>query len=283
MEVLKLASRSAPSVAPERLYVLHRPMSGPVIALVVYAPPLAEEMNKSRRMAAQQARMFAANGVATLLVDPLGCGDSDGDLADATWHAWVDDLVDACQWLRERTGAPGAPLWLWGLRSGCLISVGAGSRIAGDCRHLLWQPVQSGRQCLQQFLRLKTAGGLADGRAAASTAELLRQLADGAALDVAGYRLSSVLADGLGAATLEPPARPTQALMLEVQPQPGSSPSPGLLALESRWSGAGHVVAVTAVAGPSFWQTSEVEDAPELVALTTRLVVAASRETAAAR
>jgi hypothetical protein len=71
--------------------------------------------------------------------------------------------------------------------------------------------------------------------------------------------------------------------MLEVQPQPEGAPSPGVLTLESRWNGAGHAVAVNGVAGPSFWQTSEIEEAPELVALTTRLVVAASREPAPTR
>ena len=50
---------------------------------VLYCPPFAEEMNKSRRMAALQARAFAKAGYGVLLLDLYGCGDSSGDFSDA--------------------------------------------------------------------------------------------------------------------------------------------------------------------------------------------------------
>jgi len=61
--------------------------------MVVFAQPFVEEMNKSRRMAALQARALAGQGWAVLLPDLLGCGDSPGDKGDARWTAWVDDSV----------------------------------------------------------------------------------------------------------------------------------------------------------------------------------------------
>ena len=52
------------------------------VGAVLYVHPLAEEMNKSRRMAALQARALAASGWVVLQVDLFGCGDSDGDFGN---------------------------------------------------------------------------------------------------------------------------------------------------------------------------------------------------------
>ena len=73
-----------------------------VRGLVLYIHPFAEEMNKSRRMAALQARAFAQAGYAVLQIDLHGCGDSAGDFGDATWEHWIDDVVQGCHWLRQR-------------------------------------------------------------------------------------------------------------------------------------------------------------------------------------
>ena len=53
-------------------------------------------MNKSRRMAALQARAFAEMGFGVLQIDLFGCGDSSGDFSDARWDIWKQDLI-ACQ------------------------------------------------------------------------------------------------------------------------------------------------------------------------------------------
>ncbi len=45
-------------------------------APLLYLHPFAEEMNKSRRMAALQSRALAEHGYAVLQIDLLGCGDS---------------------------------------------------------------------------------------------------------------------------------------------------------------------------------------------------------------
>src|SRR6476646_41057 len=103
----------------QRLGILHRPATDRVRGAIVHVHAFAEEMNKARRMAALQARAFANAGYAVLQCDLLGCGDSSGDFGDATWDAWVDDVLLACRWLTERTRAP---LWLWGLRAGCLLA-----------------------------------------------------------------------------------------------------------------------------------------------------------------
>ena len=110
-------------------FCVYYPAQGPrTLGQIVYAHPFAEEMNKSRRMVANQARDLSTAGFAVLQIDLLGCGDSSGDFGDASWDAWVDDVLLACGWLREKAGD--APLWLWGLRAGCLLAVEAKRRIA---------------------------------------------------------------------------------------------------------------------------------------------------------
>src|SRR5687767_10614876 len=54
-----------------RFCLFHTPQ-GAVRALVFYIHPFAEEMNKSRRMAALQARSLAEAGFAVLQLDLLG-------------------------------------------------------------------------------------------------------------------------------------------------------------------------------------------------------------------
>ena len=61
---------------------------------ILYVHPFAEELNLSRRMAAQQARAFASLGFAVLQIDLFGCGDSCGDFSAGRWEQWQRDLED---------------------------------------------------------------------------------------------------------------------------------------------------------------------------------------------
>ena len=257
----------------ERFCILH-PAAAPLRGLVLHLHPFAEEMNKSRRMAAQQARALAQAGFAVLQFDLLGCGDSAGDHGDATWPAWLADALWAARHLRAHAAAPQAPLWLWGHRVGALLAVQAAQALAeaGEPapQLLLWQPPAQGKTALQQFLRLKAAAEMLDGGAKGVTESLKRELAAGQVVEVAGYRLHPQLARGLEAATLAAPAQPGRAVWLEVAG--GETPEllpASRLAIE-RWRAAGWQVDPEAVAGPAFWQTTEIEDAPALLARTTQ-------------
>src|SRR5436190_21776504 len=89
---------------------------------MLYLHPFAEEMNKSRRMAAMQARALAAAGWTVLQLDLFGCGDSEGEFGSASWTQWLDDAAAAIEWLDADTGSTPA---LWGVRTGCLLTVQA--------------------------------------------------------------------------------------------------------------------------------------------------------------
>ncbi|MEN9478057.1 MAG: hypothetical protein RLZZ300_2198, partial [Pseudomonadota bacterium] len=109
---------------------------------MLYIHPFAEEMNKSRRMAALQSRALAATGYDVLQVDLLGCGDSSGDFSDASWQAWREDVLAGYRSLRERSTAP---LILWGLRAGCLLAAETATELPEAADFIFWQPVISGK------------------------------------------------------------------------------------------------------------------------------------------
>ena len=247
---------------------------------VLYIHPLAEEMNKSRRMAALQARALSAAGFAVLQIDLLGCGDSSGDFGDATWSAWVDDVLAACQWLRRQPtsvdcagSAKPVPLWLWGLRSGCLLAADAAPKLPEPSHFLFWAPAPVGKPLLQQFLRLKVAGDMLTGSAKGVMDGLRRQLAAGDTVEVAGYALNPALASGLELASLNPPVTAARLEWLELSTRADATLTPVATQTQARWQKAGHAVRSRLVTGPSFWQTAEIEDAPALITATLAAMV----------
>lgn len=263
----------------QRLCVFH-PAPRPR-GLILYLHPFAEEMNKSRRMAAMQARAMAKAGFAVLQIDLLGCGDSSGDFGDATWDAWLDDVALGLQHLQTRTAAqaeppgqplPGAPVWLWGLRAGCLLAADAAKRMTQPVNFLFWQAPASGKALLQQFLRLKIAGDLASGQSKGVMDDMRRQLANGGAVEIAGYWLGSGLASGLERGVLEPSAAaavPTSRVeWIELSTRGEASLSPVAQKTIAQWQSGGFAVRSRVVNGPAFWQTTEIEDAPDLISAT---------------
>jgi exosortase A-associated hydrolase 2 len=263
-----------------RLCLYHPPgRDGAARGIVVHAHALAEEMNKSRHMVARQARELSHCGFAVLLIDLSGCGDSSGDFADASWTDWVADLVTAAQWLSARHDAP---LTWWGLRAGCLLCAQAAQSWPGPSSFLFWQPTPSGAAVLQQFLRLRSASALSGSEALAAgrggLAALREQLNSGQPVDVAGYRLSPGLADGLERARLLPPVlaggpgHPGSVVWLEVAAADRDSLLPASEPVIRQWKEAGFGVRAQATAGTPFWAAVEPMDSPALIETTSRLL-----------
>ena len=228
-------------------------------------------MNKSRRMIGLGARALADAGFAVLQVDLLGCGDSTGDLVDARWEDWLDDVAESLDWLAQRHAAP---QWLWGTRTGCLVAADAARRTERGLNFLFWQPQASGKQVLQQFLRLKMASQMQQGAPKGLTDALLKNLAAGRAVEVAGYRLGAGLAQGLAKSTLLPVPGGGRLCWFEVTTRQPALLLPAAGSTVEAWRAAGIEVSAQAVAGPPFWQTLEIEEAPELVTATVRVLSA---------
>ena len=252
-----------PSSSGQRFCLLHQPDAQVARrGAVVYVHPFAEEMNKSRRMAALQAKAMAAVGYSVLQIDLHGCGDSSGDFRDATWASWVDDVILACDWLQQRCDSE---LWLWGLRTGCLLACEAAARIGTPSQLLLWQPVVSGKQFLQQFLRLKIAGEMLGGDSKGLMDRLREQLAQGESVEIAGYQLSSDLAAGLEKAELVLPERSKRIEWFELSGKPDGGLSPSARMRIDSWNSAGGKARGTPMYGPAFWQTAEIAECPALI------------------
>ena len=251
---------------------LQRPARG----LVLYVHPFAEEVNKTRRMAALQSRALAQLGFSVLHIDLQGCADSTGDFADARWQVWLDDVVQGCHWLRHRAqandgGAADVPLWLWGLRAGCLLAVQASAQLITPCNFLFWAPPPSGKTLLQQFLRIKLAGDMLDSQGSGSMQALQQELEQGRSVEIAGYSLNADLAHSLAQAVLAPPdcvgaSRQMEWLEISTREDSGMSRQ-GTNAL-AQWQQAGYAVHQQQVRGPAFWQTSEIETVPALISAT---------------
>lgn len=249
--------------------VLRAPATG-VRGAIVHLPAFGDEMNKSRSVVAHASRTLADAGWAVLQLDPLGCGDSEGDFADATWETWLRDAELGAGWMRERF--PG-PQWLWGLRTGALLASACAQAEGAATGLLCWQPIQSGKAFLHQFLRLRMMSGLIGKSGARADTQALRQkLREGEALEVAGYVLSPAMAAGLEQAELLPPPRPVAVVWLEVsgEAQPELSPAAGTKV--ARWRELGLRVEAAATTGPPFWNTVEVEECPQLVLATLDLL-----------
>lgn len=263
-----------PGPLGQRLCLWHASPAQAPRALVVHVHAFAEEMNKSRRMAALQARALAAAGCGVLQFDLLGCGDSAGEFSDATWHAWAGDVVAAVALARQRQadtwpGAAAVPLWLWGQRAGALLAAEAAQHLPGPTNLLLWQPTPNGKTVLQQFLRLESAGALLGKGPDKGSARAA--LARGEVAEVAGYGLAPALTLGLEAARLQapaPPAEPARLEWLDVAATAGQAPTPAAEAVLKAWADAGWQTRHQTVAGPSFWQTTEIEEAPALITAT---------------
>lgn len=231
---------------------------------VLHVHAFAEELNRSRRMVALAAQSFAAEGWLVLQIDHHGCGDSEGDFGDASWASWLRDLDQGLAWLADR--APG-PVTLWTLRSGSLLAASWLSAYGASHPLLCWQPVLHGKQYLTQFLRIRVAGEMADDPEARSVMAGLRSaLQDGQAVMVAGYTMSAHLARDLEASSFSLPTpyrSPVTLLELAAASPPRLSPALDNWIEHHRQPGS--TLSAEAVHGPKFWQTPEVETAPELL------------------
>jgi exosortase A-associated hydrolase 2 len=247
------------------------PPGGECRGALIYVHPFGEEMNKSRRMAAMQARAFAAVGFGVLQIDLFGCGDSGGEFGDARWNIWKRDLVAAWSWLEDRVAAP---ISLWGLRLGALLALDFARSLENAIdRIILWQPVVNGESFLTRFLRLRLTHEilLADAGVEKNTGTnaMRNSLRAGNPLEVAGYELSPEMAaaiDILQAAELFVTRCPVH--WFEIVAEPGRSMTAAGAKVVTAWKQNAVDLHLHLVPCLPFWATQEISECPELLLAT---------------
>jgi len=240
----------------------------------IYVHPFGEEMNKSRRMVALQARAFAAMGFGVLQIDLFGCGDSQGEFVNARWDIWKQNLEAARNWLEKRITAP---ISLWGLRLGALLALdfARGSKKKFE-RIILWQPVINGELFLTQFLRLRVANEMlgSANEKSSGTKALRSSLAAGEQIEVAGYELTYELTsviENLKAINLTV----SEVLLdwFEIVSDSSRAMSPASTKVVKEWEKEkdGNLNVHLVPCAP-FWATQEISECPGLVSATAEIL-----------
>ena len=239
----------------------------PLLGAILYIHPFAEEMNKSRRMAALQARRFADAGFAVLMPDLYGCGDSSGDFSEARWDVWMTDLVSCWDWLQSQISGY---FCVWGLRLGAILASELSLNRSDINKFIYWQPVLSGQLLLNQFLRVRIAAGMFSGEKE-TTAGLRELLAHGHNVEIAGYRLHPELAFAIDNAKLLKP-NSNSGLTIDWYEIVANENRP-IPTLTQRvmddWRTAAVVVHAQSVVGEPFWATQEITVVSTLLEQTT--------------
>lgn len=248
-----------------RFCLYHAP-AGACRGALLYVAPFGDEMNRTRNLAARQARALAQRGIGVLQMDLYGCGDSAGEFADARWDGWQDDLALGHVWLAEKLGCA---VGLWGLRLGALLALDYAARAKLPvARLLLWQPVVRGAAFLTQLLRLRLAGALLDGETAGrtGTTQLREALLAGEPTEIGGYMVAPELGaaiDRADASAVPPVKIPVD--WFDVLPAPGRPPGAAAVKQVTDWRIQGVTVRLHAVHGLPFWATQEITDCPALI------------------
>lgn len=200
-------------------------------------------------------------GHSALMPDLYGTGDSEGDFADASIATWRED-IDAVVKAIDGSG----PLHVVALRAGSLLAVDAAQRHPVESLVLL-QPIAEGRQQLNQWVRLRLAGGLVGSAKKETGGDLKQAWSRGEVIEIAGYGVSAAMATeleslGLGAELPEGVAR---AAWLELVANSERGLLPASERVIDRWREAGGVVHTQTLVCDSFWGTQEIAHCAALV------------------
>jgi exosortase A-associated hydrolase 2 len=257
----------------DRFCIYHHPSSTARKSAFIYVHPFAEEMNKSRRMAALQSRAFARAGFGVLQIDLFGCGDSSGDFSEARWHIWKEDLASARSWLLDQGYQS---INLWGLRLGALLALDVASTSGSAFERLiLWQPVTGGEAFLTQFLRMRLASDMfssAD-KKPPGTKEMRAEMADMKSLEIAGYELAHELASSIDRMNAADLIVTTAAIdWIELVPEAGRPIPPATARVASAWEKQDVDYSIHLTPGAPFWSTQEISECPSLIDCTIGLL-----------
>ena len=240
-------------------------------ACVLYLHPFAEEMHKSRRMAALQARKFASQGYAVLQIDLLGCGDSTADFEDASWDIWKECAKIAVCWLKNKMDLP---IILWGLRLGGLLAVEVSRQLPRISGLILWQPTTNGENFINQFLRIRIASEmLAPNQLNIGIKQLREKLNSGESVEVGGYSLSSKMALAIDKLRIMDTMITCEVFWFELSNINATTISPASIKVIDYWKSLGTKVHEYSIKGDYFWLSQEIQECHDLLDQTQKAIL----------
>jgi pimeloyl-ACP methyl ester carboxylesterase len=232
----------------KQLFGVHHPPEGPEVrdGAVLLCPSLGHEYIAAHGSLTQLGQHLARQGLHVLRFDFYGCGDSAGDIEEASVEQWIDDVGTAVQELRDTSGS--RRITVAGLRVGASIGAMAAARMqrAGQPEifaSVLWEPVVSGPTYLEGMAKLERRwlGAL-----------YLRPPTDLEGCDgpeVMGHLMPEPILEELRAIDLESlPARPAEKILLMQ-----NNDDDHLAGLQARLATAGNGVAHEIVPADAAW------------------------------
>jgi alpha-beta hydrolase superfamily lysophospholipase len=132
----------------------HPPKDGPWRGVgVVLCPPIGTDRTRSDQAYRHLAEMLADAGFACLRFDLFGTGDSGDDASQlGLLRAWLDDVGQAVEELRARSGA--AAVSLVGLRLGATLAMLHAAERGEVDSLVLWSPCVSGAAFVREVTKL---------------------------------------------------------------------------------------------------------------------------------
>jgi exosortase A-associated hydrolase 2 len=257
--------------AAGRLFVSYTKAGTKAKAAVLCVPPFGEEMNRTRSLMAAQAREFARLGYDCLILDLFGTGDSAGDLPEASWETWCDDVRVAADWLERESGSP---VILWGIRLGCLLAAEVASTMPKRFDRLLfWQPVTSGKSYLTQVLRLRVSALVDRNAPPETTTQMRERLAAGSNVEVSGYLLPGSLTTALDTRQMADFGHWDGKSIdwLDCVAEPGKAPTGASRKVVDALEEKGARVKLGTAVAPPVWSLHQPADASSLVTATSKL------------
>jgi uncharacterized protein len=169
--------------------VYHAPDSTSVrSAGVVLCYPMGQEYMRAHRAFRQLAFLLSRAGFHVMRFDYYGTGDSSGDGEEATAERWIDDIAAALDELKDTADVD--ELAVVGLRMGALLSAFATAERKDVTRLVLWDPIVSGAEYLNEVLSDHTGESFAsNGNGATSGAAQT--------LGIMGFPMSATLRSGI--------------------------------------------------------------------------------------
>jgi exosortase A-associated hydrolase 2 len=174
------------------LGILYQPQSIIRKTGIVYCHPFAEEKNTSHAITVKACRAFAHSGYPVLRFDMNACGDSEGDLDDATINSWTVDIDAAAKLLKDNSGVQ--EIALFGLRLGGGMAILASEKGISPSFLILWEPILDFTLYIKQFLRTMISTQIVASTREKTTVKTLEdQLESKATVNIMGYPITGDL------------------------------------------------------------------------------------------